>query len=93
MGKPENMTTPDEHGRFGDFGGRYVAETLMPPILALEAAYAEAKADPAFLAELDEFFTHYVGRPSPLYFAERLTEHARETSKDKSKTRTLFRLG
>ena len=76
MGKPENITTPDENGRFGDFGGRYVAETLMPPILELEKAYAEAKADPSFLAELDEFFNHYVGRPSPLYFAERLTEHA-----------------
>ena len=73
MGKPENITTPDENGRFGDFGGRYVAETLMPPILELEKAYGEAKADPSFLAELDEFFNHYVGRPSPLYFAERLT--------------------
>lgn len=76
MGKPENMTTPDENGRFGDFGGRYVAETLMPPILELEAAYEDAKADPKFLAELDDFFAHYVGRPSPLYFAERLTEFA-----------------
>ena len=76
MGKPENITTPDENGRFGDFGGRYVAETLMPPILELEAAYEDAKADPKFLAELDEFFAHYVGRPSPLYFAERLTEFA-----------------
>jgi tryptophan synthase beta chain len=76
MGKPENITTPDENGRFGDFGGRYVAETLMPPILELEKAYAEAKADPNFQAELDDFFNHYVGRPSPLYFAERLTEYA-----------------
>ena len=76
MGKPENITTPDDNGRFGDFGGRYVAETLMPPILELEKAYAEAKADPSFLAELDDYFNHYVGRPSPLYFAERLTEHA-----------------
>ena len=76
MGKVENITTPDENGCFGDFGGRYVAETLMPPILELEKAYGEAKADPSFLAELDEFFNHYVGRPSPLYFAERLTEHA-----------------
>jgi len=76
MGKPENITTPDENGRFGDFGGRYVAETLMPPILELEAAYEEAKADPSFQAELDDFFNHYVGRPSPLYFAERLTEYA-----------------
>ena len=76
MGKPENITTPDENGRFGDFGGRYVAETLMPPILELEAAYEEAKADPSFQSELDDFFNHYVGRPSPLYFAERLTEYA-----------------
>ena len=76
MGKPENITTPDENGRFGDFGGRYVAETLMPPILELEAAYEEAKAGPSFQAELDDFFNHYVGRPSPLYFAERLTEFA-----------------
>ena len=60
MGKPENITTPDENGRFGDFGGRYVAETLMPPILELEAAYEEAKADPSFQAELDDFFNHYV---------------------------------
>ena len=69
-----NQTFPDENGRFGDFGGRYVAETLMPPILALEKAYEEAKADPSFQEELDYFMTHYVGRPSPLYFAERLTE-------------------
>jgi tryptophan synthase beta chain len=66
---------PDDHGRFGDYGGRYVAETLMPPVLALEAAYAAAKADPTFQAELDGYLTHYVGRPSPLYFAERLTAH------------------
>ena len=76
MGKAENIKTPDENGRFGDFGGRYVAETLMPPILELEAAYEDAKADPNFLSELDDFFAHYVGRPSPLYFAERLTEFA-----------------
>ena len=67
---------PDEHGRFGDYGGRYVAETLMPLVLELERAYAAAKADPAFQAELDSFLKHYVGRPSPLYFAERLTGHA-----------------
>ncbi|OYX35592.1 MAG: tryptophan synthase subunit beta [Caulobacterales bacterium 32-69-10] len=66
---------PDAQGRFGEFGGRYVAETLMPPVLELERAYAEARADPAFQAELDGYLTHYVGRPSPLYFAERLTEH------------------
>ena len=75
MGKQDNITYPDENGRFGDFGGRYVAETLMPPILELEKAYEEAKVDPEFLAEFDDFLAHYVGRPSPLYFAERLTEH------------------
>jgi len=67
---------PDENGRFGSFGGRYVAETLMPPILALEAAYKHARKDPTFWAEFDMFAQHYVGRPSPLYFAERLTEQA-----------------
>ena len=66
---------PDESGRFGIFGGRFVAETLMPNILALEAAYEEAKADPAFRAEMDGYLATYVGRPSPLYFAERLTSH------------------
>jgi tryptophan synthase beta chain len=65
---------PDAAGRFGDFGGRYVAETLMPLVLELGEAYAAAKADPAFQAELAGYLTHYVGRPSPLYFAERLTE-------------------
>ncbi|MFN7055682.1 tryptophan synthase subunit beta [Hyphomonas sp.] len=66
---------PDANGRFGEFGGRYVAETLMPLILELEAEYRKAKQDPAFAAEMDDLWTHYVGRPSPLYFAERLTEH------------------
>ncbi len=66
---------PDEHGHFGPFGGRYVAETLMPLILEVEAAYEAAKADPTFQAELDDYLTHYVGRPSPLYFARRLTAH------------------
>ena len=65
---------PDEHGRFGEFGGRYVAETLMPLILELEDAYRAAKKDPAFAAQMDDLWAHYVGRPSPLYFAERLTE-------------------
>jgi tryptophan synthase beta chain len=68
---------PDAQGRFGAYGGRYVAETLMPNILALEKAYAAAKEDPAFLAEFDGFLTHYVGRPSPLYYAERLTRYFR----------------
>ena len=65
---------PDERGHFGDFGGRYVAETLMPLILALEKEYRAAKADPDFKAEFDDLLEHYVGRPSPLYYAERLTE-------------------
>jgi len=67
-------TGPDERGHFGLFGGRFVAETLMPLILELEKAYEVAKKDPAFQAELDHLAKHYVGRPSPLYFAERLTE-------------------
>jgi tryptophan synthase beta chain len=66
---------PDERGHFGIYGGRFVAETLMPLILEVEAAYNAAKADPTFQAEIDYFAKHYVGRPSPLYFAERLTEH------------------
>ncbi|MEP6343007.1 MAG: tryptophan synthase subunit beta [Maricaulaceae bacterium] len=85
MGKMDNQTVPDGNGRFGDFGGRYVAETLMPPILELEKAYEEAKADPKFFEELDEFFNHYVGRPSPLYFAERLTEHVAKTHGESAK--------
>ena len=66
---------PDENGRFGEFGGRYVAETLMPLILELDDEYRAAKQDPAFAAQMDDLWAHYVGRPSPLYFAERLTEH------------------
>jgi tryptophan synthase beta chain len=66
-------TGPDDRGHFGQFGGRYVAETLMPLILELEAEYNRAKADPAFAAAFDDLLEHYVGRPSPLYFAERLT--------------------
>jgi tryptophan synthase beta chain len=64
---------PDARGRFGGFGGRFVAETLMPLILEVEQAYNAARTDPAFQRELDEYLTHYVGRPSPLWFAERLT--------------------
>jgi tryptophan synthase beta chain len=64
---------PDARGRFGGFGGRYVAETLMPLILEVERAYTAARADPAFIAEWRRLLTHYVGRPSPLWFAERLT--------------------
>ncbi|ARS26356.1 tryptophan synthase subunit beta [Sphingomonas sp. KC8] len=66
---------PDARGHFGQFGGRYVAETLMPLILDLEREYRAAQADPAFKAEFDDLMKHYVGRPSPLYFAPRLTEH------------------
>ncbi|MBL8700257.1 MAG: tryptophan synthase subunit beta [Alphaproteobacteria bacterium] len=66
---------PDERGHFGAYGGRYVAETLMPLILELEEAYTKAKADPSFQKELDYYLEHYVGRPSPLYYAERLTTH------------------
>src|ERR1043165_1545211 len=66
---------PDERGHFGLYGGRYVAETLMPLILDLERAYNEAKADPKFQKETDHTLATYVGRPSPLYFAERLTQH------------------
>ncbi|MEI4507706.1 tryptophan synthase subunit beta [Sphingopyxis sp. CCNWLW253] len=66
---------PDERGHFGQFGGRYVAETLMPLILDLERHYRAAQADPTFKAEFDYLLKHYVGRPSPLWFAERLTEH------------------
>src|SRR5579871_1100576 len=66
---------PDERGMFGMFGGRFVAETLMPLILEVERAYEAAKRDPAFAQQMAYYFEHYVGRPSPLYFAERLTEH------------------
>src|SRR4029078_10194286 len=71
---------PDERGHFGIFGGRFVAETLMPLILDLQRAYDDAKADPKFHSQLAHLNTHYAGRPSPLYFAERLTEHLREVS-------------
>jgi tryptophan synthase beta chain len=79
---PDNLTIeqpaslragPDSRGHFGQFGGRYVAETLMPLILELEKAYRAAQADPTFRAELDWLLKHYVGRPSPMYFAEKLT--------------------
>jgi len=76
---------PDENGHFGQFGGRYVAETLMPLILDLERAYTAAKADPAFAAQFDDLLEHYVGRPSPLYFAERLTEELRKVAADQGR--------
>jgi len=66
---------PDANGLFGSFGGRYVAETLMPLVLDLAREYEAAKADPKFLEELAYFQRDYIGRPNPLYFAERLTEH------------------
>ena len=73
-------TGPDAEGRFGIFGGRFVAETLTPLVLDLAEEYERAKKDPKFHAELDYFLTHYVGRPSPLYFAARLTDHVRATA-------------
>jgi tryptophan synthase beta chain len=74
--RPNDYTAyPDAEGRFGDYGGRYVPETLMPLVHELDAAYRAAKADEGFQAELGGYLKHYVGRPSPLYFAERLTDH------------------
>jgi len=67
-------TVPDANGHFGIYGGRYVAETLMPALIEVEKAYRAAQADPAFDAEFRGLLRHYVGRPSPLYFAPRLTE-------------------
>jgi tryptophan synthase beta chain len=77
MSAPVNSyrTGPDDRGHFGIFGGRYVAETLMPLVLEVERAYTAAKADPAFHKELGYYLKQYVGRPSPLYFAERMTQH------------------
>jgi len=75
-GKPNDWSAfPDAQGRFGDYGGRYVAETLMPLVLELNQAYEAARADPTFQGELNGFLKHYVGRPNPLYFAQRLTAH------------------
>ena len=68
---------PDERGMFGLYGGRFVAETLMPLVLAVERAYDAARRDPAFATDVRYYLEHYVGRPSPLYFAERLTRHCR----------------
>jgi tryptophan synthase beta chain len=73
-------TGPDARGHFGQFGGRYVAETLMPLILELEQEYIRAKADPAFKAQFDDLLAHFVGRPSPMYFAERMTEELGKTA-------------
>ncbi|MEW5965151.1 MAG: tryptophan synthase subunit beta [Pseudomonadota bacterium] len=82
---------PDERGHFGLYGGRFVAETLMPLILELERAYEEAKADPAFHAELASLMTHYGGRPSPLYFAERLTGHLRKAAGGRRGAKIYFK--
>ncbi len=74
--KPNSFRAgPDEDGRFGIYGGRFVAETLMPLILDLQEEWNKAKDDPEFQAELKHLGTHYIGRPSPLYYAERLTQH------------------
>ena len=70
-----SIPLPDASGHFGIFGGRFVAETLMPLILEVEAAYESAKKDPSYQADIDYYAKHYTGRPSPLYFAKRLTEH------------------
>lgn len=85
--KPNSFRTgPDETGMFGIFGGRFVAETLMPLILDLEKEWEAAKADPAFKAEIESLNTYYTGRPSPLYYAERLTEHLRDVARQQGKT-------
>ena len=73
--RPNSLRSgPDERGRFGAFGGRFVAETLMPLILEVETAYRAAQSDPNFQTELDGYLRHYVGRPSPLWLAQRLTD-------------------
>src|ERR1700730_9989096 len=74
MTAPEAAARPDERGRFGSFGGRYVPETLMSPVQELELAYDEARQDETFQAELAALLRDYVGRPTPLYFAEKLSE-------------------
>jgi tryptophan synthase beta chain len=92
MNAPNSFRTqPDERGHFGAFGGRYVAETLMPLILELDTAYRAAKADTAFQAQFDDLLEHYVGRPSPLYYAERLTEALRESATDGNGAQVWFK--
>ncbi len=68
-----NYNQPDKNGKFGKYGGRYVAETLMPAILELEQAYNKAKNDPSFLNDLQYYNKNFIGRPTPLYFAQKLT--------------------
>ncbi len=82
---------PDDQGHFGRFGGRYVAETLMPLILDLEKEYRAAQADPAFQAEMDDLLKHFVGRPSPLYYAPRMTEHFRALAPDGKGPKIYFK--
>ncbi len=82
---------PDERGHFGAFGGRYVAETLMTLILDLEKEYRAAKADPAFQAQFDDLMKHFVGRPSPLYHAERLTAHFRDLAPEGKGPKIYFK--
>ena len=83
--------SPDSRGRFGPFGGRFVAETLMPLVLEVEQAYESAKRDPAFDAEWRHLLTHYVGRPSPLWLAARLTEHLRQVAEPGRGARVYFK--
>ncbi|WAC23389.1 tryptophan synthase subunit beta [Blastomonas sp. SL216] len=82
---------PDAQGHFGQYGGRYVAETLMPLVLDLEKHYRAAKADPAFQAQFDDLLEHYVGRPSPLYYAERLTEELRKDAPEGKGAQVWFK--
>ncbi|NOG71368.1 tryptophan synthase subunit beta [Roseicella sp. DB1501] len=94
MNKPLPNTfrqSPDSRGRFGPFGGRFVAETLMPLVLEVEQAYESAKRDPAFDAEWRHLLTHYVGRPSPLWHAARLTEHLRQAAEPVRGARVYFK--
>ncbi|MEN2787517.1 tryptophan synthase subunit beta [Sphingomonas qilianensis] len=97
MNAPDTLTPnsyraqPDERGHFGAFGGRYVAETLMPLVLELDQAYRAAKEDPAFKAQFEDLLEHYVGRPSPLYYAERLTEALRDSAPDGKGAQVWFK--
>jgi tryptophan synthase beta chain len=84
-------TQPDETGHFGQFGGRYVSETLMPLILELDTEYRKAKADPDFARQFDDLLKHYVGRPSPLYYAERLTDALREEAPEGKGAQVWFK--
>ncbi len=84
-------TGPDDEGRFGVYGGRFVAETLTPLVLDLADEYDRARRDPTFRKELDYYLKHYVGRPSPLYYAERLTEHVRQKSGDVKGAKIYFK--